>query len=79
VRAAAGEEAGDGGRLDGWLAPATPMNVKAALVNDQGTWETETDPRGRFEFRQLPPGLFRLWLTPHETGAKPFASPAFEL
>ncbi len=79
VRAAGEEEPGAGGRLDGWLAPAAEMTIKASLVTDDGEWVTDIDSRGRFEFRDLPPGLFRLWLTPHEAGAKPFGTPAFEL
>jgi hypothetical protein len=79
VRAAAEEQPGDGGRLDGWLAPVTEMSVKAALVSEDGEWETDVDSRGRFEFRNLPSGLFRLWLTPRDAGAKPFGTPAFEL
>ena len=83
VRAAAAEQPGDGCRLDGWLAPATEMTVKAARVSDDGgkdgEWETDVDSRGRFEFRNLPSGLFRLWLTPRDAGVKPFGTPAFEL
>ena len=83
VRAAAAEQPGDGCRLDGWLAPATEMTIRAALVSTpggvDGEWETDVDSRGRFEFRNLPSGLFRLWLTPRDAGAKPFGTPAFEL
>jgi len=83
VRAAGEEQPGDGGRLDGWLAPATAMTVRAALVSStdegDGSWETDVDDRGRFEFRNLPSGLFRLWLTPRDAGARPFGTPAFEL
>jgi hypothetical protein len=79
VRAAGGEEPGEAGRLDGWLAPAAEMRVKATLVDRDGEWETDIDSRGRFEFRGLPSGLFRLWLTPRDADAKPFGTPAFEL
>ncbi|CUR55033.1 conserved hypothetical protein [metagenome] len=79
VRAAGEEQPGDGGRLDGWLAPAAEMTIKASLVTEDGEWVTDIDARGRFEFRNLPSGLFRLWLTPREAGAKPFGTPAFEL
>ncbi len=82
VRAAGEEQPGDGARLDGWLAPAEEMTIKASLVTDgggDGEWETDIDARGRFEFRGLPSGLFRLWLTPRSAGAKPFGTPAFEL
>ena len=79
VRVAAEEQPGDGGRLDGWLAPPAAMSVRALLVGDDHEWNTEVDTRGRFEFRGLPSGLYRLALTPHENGARPFATPAFEL
>lgn len=90
VRAAAGEPAlGTGrssGRLDGWLAPATAMTVRATRLESGKVdkhveeWETEVDDRGRFEFRDLPGGLFRLWLMPRDAAeARPFGTPAFEL
>jgi hypothetical protein len=79
VRAAAEEQPGDGARLDGWLAPAAAMTVRAALVSDEREWTTDVDARGRFEFRDLPSGLFRLWLTPRDADLRAFGTPAFEL
>jgi hypothetical protein len=90
VRAAVGEDSGQA-RLDGWLAPATAMRVRATLVDtatlptngvhqtEPQEWEVEVDDRGRFEFRALPSGLFRLWLMPHEDLPRPFGTPAFEI
>lgn len=78
IRAAAEEEPVGGGRLDGWLAPASTMSVRVMSIGGDREWETATDARGRFEFRRLPAGLFRLWLTPHD-GSRPFGTPAFEL
>lgn len=80
VRAAGAEEGTAGARLDGWLAPAVAMTVRAARVDDGGgEWHVEADHRGRFEFKNLPSGLFRLFLTPRDAGARPFGTPAFEL
>jgi hypothetical protein len=80
VRAAAAEEGTTGARLDGWLAPAVPMTVRASRVDAAGgDWDVEADHRGRFEFKNLPSGLFRLWLTPRDAGARPFGTPAFEI
>lgn len=78
---AVGNDAG-GARLDGWLAPATAMTVRATEVTEHGearSFEVETDARGRFEFADLPAGLFRLWLTPVDAGAAAFGTPAFEI
>lgn len=80
VRAAGPEDGTTGGRLDGWLAPAIAMNVRATRVGDGGgDWDVEADHRGRFEFKNLPAGLFRLFLTPRDAGARPFGTPAFEI
>jgi len=80
VRAAPGEEGTTGGRLDGWVAPAMPMTIRATRVDGGGgDWDVEADDRGRFEFKNLPAGLFRLWLTPRDAGARPFGTPAFEI
>jgi hypothetical protein len=37
------------------------------------------DERGRFELADLPAGLYRLWLTPHDEDQHTFATPAFEI
>ena len=71
-----------GARLDGWIAPAAAMRVRATEVTDHGeghSWETETDANGRFEFAELPTGLFRLWLTPLDSDTTAFGTPAFEI
>ena len=84
IRAASAEEGTTGGRLDGWIAPAVPMTVRASRVGDSGDgqggeWDVEADQRGRVEFKNLPSGLFRLWLTPRDAGGRPFGTPAFEI
>lgn len=78
---AVGNDSG-GARLDGWLAPAAAMKVRASEVTDHGegrTYDVETDARGRFEFADLPSGLYRLWLTPIDAEAAAFGTPAFEI
>lgn len=73
----------DGGaRLDGWLAPPSRMQVRAEQVvegKEGRSWQAESDEHGRFEFDNLPPGMFRLWLTPLEAGGRAFGTPAFEI
>jgi hypothetical protein len=71
-----------GARLDGWLAPPSPMRVRATEVTDHGegrSYDVETDTRGRFEFADLPRGLYRLWLTPVDAEGAAFGTPAFEI
>lgn len=71
-----------GARIDGWIAPAAAMRVRATEITDHGeghSWETETDANGRFELADLPPGLFRLWLTPLDGDTTAFGTPAFEI
>ncbi|MFN8196561.1 MAG: carboxypeptidase-like regulatory domain-containing protein [Nocardioidaceae bacterium] len=80
VRAGGGN--GDTSRLDGWVVPPAHISVRATRIDGPGegqSFDTDVDDRGRFEFAQLPPGLYRLWLTPADPDAKPFATPAFEI
>jgi hypothetical protein len=71
-------------RMDGWIVPPGDVNVRVQLVDrsERGDlpqeWVADVDPHGRFEFPNLPTGLVRLWLLPRD-GAKPFATPAFEI
>ena len=65
------------------MPPAT-ITVRATRIDNAGSGEgqsceTQVDDRGRFEFAELPAGLYRLWLTPADVDAKPFATPAFEI
>lgn len=68
-------------RLDGWIAPATAMSVRAVRVPDTGeAWEVHADnDGGRFELVGLPRGLYRLFLTADDPGPTPFGTPAFEI
>lgn len=75
---------GNGGpttRLDGWVVPPATITVRATRIDGgaEQSWETQVDDRGRFEFPDLPVGLYRLWLTPADEDAKPFGTPAFEI
>jgi hypothetical protein len=67
-------------RLDGWVVPPAPVTVRATQVGGQElSWEVEIDEQGRFEFPELPRGLYRLWLGPRDDDAKAFGTPAFEI
>lgn len=82
---AGGRNGGDTTRLDGWVVPPAELTVRAtklagATTSDaEQSWETSVDAQGRFEFTDLPAGLYRLWLTPADADAKPFGTPAFEI
>lgn len=70
-------------RIDGWVVPPGEITVRAQFVgrddaSGESEWESSVDGNGRFEFRDLPSGLVRLWLTP-ATGGKPIATPTFEI
>jgi hypothetical protein len=72
-------------RLDGWVVPPVELSVRATKLaapdasEGEESWEAEVDAQGRFEFPELPAGLYRLWLIPHDADAKPFGTPAFEI
>lgn len=75
-----GSAIGPVARLDGWIVPPASVSVRATRLDDgEDTWETEVDDRGRFEFAELPVGLYRLWLTADGEDAKAFGTPAFEI
>lgn len=67
---------GERSRIDGWVVPPEPMTVRvlregtvlAALVSDTG----------RFDIPDLPVGLVRLRLEPHDD-RPPFVTPTFEI
>lgn len=67
-------------RVDGWVAPAQPMQVK--VVQPSSTRTVQVDPTGRFSVTELPVGLTRFVLITDEAGsdrAKSFATPLVEL
>jgi len=58
---------GDGRRrIDGWIAPASPLLVRIEQEDDDFT--TSASAEGRFEFADVPAGRTRMWLQP-DTGA----------
>lgn len=76
---------GNGGtttRIDGWIVPPAPVTVRATRIDDpagEQSWEVAVDAQGRFEFPELPRGLYRLWLSARDEDDKPFGTPAFEI
>ncbi|WP_182525081.1 hypothetical protein [Nocardioides dongkuii] len=60
-------------RIDGWVVPPEPMTVRA------GGHEATVTDTGRFELDDLPLGMLRLDLEPHDAHRAPFATPAFEI
>jgi hypothetical protein len=68
-------------RVDGWVAPAQPMEVK--VVQPISSREVRVDATGRFSITDLPAGLTRFVLVTDETGTgaepKSFATPLVEL
>jgi hypothetical protein len=73
-------------RLDGWVAPAAPMDVRLTPSGDGPLAEgvaTRLDENGRFEFPEVHPGRFRIWLLPDapadpgEPPLRPFATLPF--
>lgn len=69
---------GDRSRLDGWVVPPEPMTVRA-LPDEPESRATIVSESGRFEILDLPLGLVRLRLEPHDASRAPFATPAFEI
>jgi hypothetical protein len=66
-------------RVDGWIVPAEPMTIRALPGEDPITHEAVVSDSGRFALTDLPVGLMRLRLEPHD-GARPaFATPTFEI
>ena len=66
-------------RVDGWIVPAEPMTIRALPGEEPTTHEAVVSESGRFALTDLPVGLMRLRLEPHD-GARPaFATPTFEI
>ncbi|GAA4705390.1 hypothetical protein [Nocardioides conyzicola] len=66
-------------RVDGWIVPAEPMTIRALPGEEPAAHEAVTTESGRFSLTDLPVGLMRLRLEPHD-GARPaFATPTFEI
>lgn len=70
---------GDRSRVDGWVVPPEPMTVRALPGEDPQDWSSVVTDTGRFELTDLPLGLLRLRLEPHDTARPAFATPTFEI
>lgn len=67
-------------RVDGWVVPPEPMTVRAVwTVAEAGSSAAVVSDTGRFELTDLPLGLVRLRLEPHDGSRAPFATPTFEI
>ena len=54
---------GDGRRrIDGWIAPASPLLVRLEQDDDDVT--TAASAEGRFDFADIPAGRTRMWFQP---------------
>jgi len=70
---------GDRSRVDGWVVPAEPMTVRALPGEEPAGHSALVTSTGRFELTDLPLGLLRLRLEPHDTTRPAFATPTFEI
>jgi hypothetical protein len=70
---------GEQSRIDGWVVPPEPMTVRAVQGDEPRTRDAVVTDSGRFELVDLPLGLLRLRLEPHDNAHPAFATPAFEI
>ena len=66
-------------RVDGWIVPAEPMTIRALPGEEPTTHEAVVSDSGRFALTDLPVGLMRLRLEPHDGSRPAFATPTFEI
>ena len=66
-------------RVDGWIVPPEPMTIRALPGEDPSAHEAVVSDSGRFALTDLPVGLMRLRLEPHDTARPAFATPTFEI
>ncbi|MFC7495531.1 MULTISPECIES: hypothetical protein [unclassified Nocardioides] len=66
-------------RVDGWIVPAEPMTIRAVPGTDPAAAEAVVSDSGRFALTDLPIGLMRLRLEPHDAERPAFATPTFEI
>ena len=66
-------------RIDGWVVPPEPMTIRALPGEDPAGHAAVVTDSGRFELTDLPLGLLRLRLEPHDTNRPAFATPTFEI
>ena len=68
---------GERSRIDGWVVPPEPITVR--VLHDDGTvLAALVSDTGRFDIPDVPLGLVRLRLEPHDDRA-PFVTPTFEI
>lgn len=70
---------GDRSRVDGWIVPAEPMTIRALPGEQPSGHDAVVSESGRFELTDLPVGLIRLRLEPHDLSRPAFATPTFEI
>ena len=70
---------GESSRIDGWVVPPEPMTIRALPGERPAPHGAVVSDSGRFEITDLPLGLLRLRLEPHDTARPAFATPAFEI
>mgnify|MGYP000896919268 FL=1 len=70
---------GERSRVDGWVVPPEPMTVRALPGEDPTPHAAVVTETGRFELTDLPLGLLRLRLEPHDATRPAFATPTFEI
>lgn len=66
-------------RVDGWIVPPEPMTIRALPGELPDTHEAVVSDSGRFALTDLPVGVLRLRLEPHDAARPAFATPAFEI
>src|SRR6478736_7539254 len=70
---------GDRSRVDGWIVPPEPMTVRAIAGTEPASHDAVVSDAGRFELTDLPLGMLRLRIEPHDTSRPAFATPTFEI
>lgn len=70
---------GERSRVDGWVVPAEPMTVRVLPGEEPHPLAAVVTDSGRFELTDLPLGLLRLRLEPHDASHPAFATPTFEI
>ncbi len=77
----AGDPAGTGTRLDGWIVPSLAARVRLLRLDDDATASgtAEAGDDGRFEMGGLASGSARLHLEPLDDAQPGFVTPTFEI
>jgi len=70
---------GSRSRVDGWIVPPEPMTVRAIAGTEPASHDAVVSDSGRFELTDLPLGMLRLRIEPHDTSRPAFATPTFEI